>query len=108
MNRRRWRKGVILLQTLVMSVVLSLMAVMVLKWVLGRYMLAARAYRTSKSFSHSEGYAASVTSSWNFGATPGNSNITMDTTQNISYTITAGPSGTNTVTFNSDEDTVSN
>ncbi len=91
MTMRR-RKGVILLQTLVMSVVLSFMAVMVLQWVLGRYMLAARAYKGAKSFSHSEGYSDMFSSTWNFGSTPGNGSATVET-QPISYEINLQPNG---------------
>lgn len=107
MKPRRWRKGVILLQTLVMSVILSMIAVMVLKWVLGRYMLAARAFRSAKSYSHSEGYAGTVTSNWNFNSTPGGSGTAVEG-QNISYTITGSVNGTNRVEYTSDEEDISN
>lgn len=110
MNIRRRRKGVILLQTLVMSVVLSLMSVMVLKWVLGRYMLAARAYRSAKSISHSEGYSAGLLSRWKFSTSP----VAMDCpaaacydNQTITYTNTAS-GNTNVIVITSDEDDVTN
>lgn len=106
MKARRWRKGVILLQTLVMSVIISMIAVMVLKWVLGRYMLAARTYRAAKSYSHSEGYSGKITSGWNLGGTPGSSNLTIDG-QNVSCAINA--SGiTNKVILTSSEEDITN
>jgi hypothetical protein len=110
MNIRRRRKGVILLQTLVMSVVLSLMAVMVLKWVLGRYMLAARAYRSTKSFSHTEGYSAGLLSRWNFNASPAAMDypgaISYDN-QNVSYTNNVS-GNTNVIVITSDEEDITN
>ena len=66
MKTRRWRKGVILLQTLVMSVVLSMIAVMVLKWVLSRYMLTARNYRATTAKVRTDGCASKMFATWNF------------------------------------------
>jgi hypothetical protein len=51
------RKGAILLQTLVVSVLLSMIAVTVMRWVMSRYLIANRAVRTSVSVSSSQGYA---------------------------------------------------
>jgi hypothetical protein len=62
----RWRRGVVLLQTLVMSVILSMIAVMVMKWVLARYILAARNYRATEAKAHSQGITADQMSRWNF------------------------------------------
>lgn len=110
MKTRRWRKGVILLQTLVMSVVLSMIAVMVLKWVLGRYMLAARTYRSSKSASHTEGYAGRITSSWNFGGNPGSSGVSMDLQPvNALVPVDAGcPGCPHKIDVSTDEDVITN
>lgn len=47
MRKRNFRRGVVLLQTLVTSVILSMIAVMVLKWVLGRYMMSTRNFRSN-------------------------------------------------------------
>jgi len=60
----------VLVQTLVISVILSMIAVMVMKWVLARYVLAARNYRASESASHSQWAAAEQLSRWNFNAYP--------------------------------------
>ena len=86
----RWRKGVVLLQTLVMSVVLSMVAVMMMKWVLARYMMAARNYRSTVSTAHAQGYAQQRFSSWNFNTSSVSSggSTTLDT-----KTITYGTSG---------------
>jgi len=62
----RWKKGTVLLQTLVMSVVLSMIAVMMMKWVLARYMLAARSYRSTVAKAHSQYYIGDRFSTWNF------------------------------------------
>lgn len=62
----RWRKGTALLQTLVMSVLLSMVAVMMMKWVLARYMMAARNYRSTVAKAHSQYYVGDRFSTWNF------------------------------------------
>jgi len=70
MNNRRRRKGMVLLHTLVISVILSMIAVMVLKWVLSRYMLAARNYRSSAAKMKTNGYSQSQFSAWNIYPVP--------------------------------------
>ncbi|MCM2268326.1 MAG: hypothetical protein NDI60_11205 [Elusimicrobiales bacterium] len=64
------RKGMVLLQTLVISVILSMIAVMVLKWVLARYMLAARNYRSTTTKIAASGYFHSQFPNWLAGAIP--------------------------------------
>lgn len=59
-----------LVQTLVISVILSMIAVMVMKWVLARYVLAARNFRASESASRSQWAAAEQLSRWNFTTYP--------------------------------------
>lgn len=66
----RWRKGTALLQTLVMSILLSMIAVSMMKMVLARYMMAARNYRSVATTTRVGGYAQAVFSSWNFNAGP--------------------------------------
>lgn len=66
----RWRKGVVLLQTLVMSVILSMIAVMLMKWVLARYMMSARNYRSFTTVARTTGYAQACFSNWNFNTAP--------------------------------------
>lgn len=83
----RWKKGVVLLQTLVMSVILSMIAVMVMKWVLARYMLAARNYRSSEAKARSQSITDDRFSTWNFNAYPNfaaiptTGNMTVDGTR---------------------------
>ncbi len=59
----------ILLQTLVMSVILSMMAVMVLKWIMGRYMMAARNYRSTTTRGRAMGYYQDRFANWNWNTT---------------------------------------
>ena len=64
------RKGVLLLQTLVLCVIMSMIAVMVLKWVMARYIISARVYRSSLAKVRTEGCAQKITSGWNFSNVP--------------------------------------
>jgi hypothetical protein len=75
MNKPTWRRGVVLLQTLVITVILSMISVMVLKWVMGRYMMAARNYRSVTTRGRAHGYFQDRFATWNFNTTgmPGNS-----------------------------------
>lgn len=59
----------VLLQTLVISVILSMIAVMVLKWIMGRYMMAARGYRSVTTRARAQGYFYDRFSTWNFNIT---------------------------------------
>jgi hypothetical protein len=81
--KRGWRKGMVLVQTLIISVILSMIAVMVMKWVLARYMLAARNYRASESASHSQWVAGEQFSRWNFNTYPNSASIPSSGSQNI-------------------------
>lgn len=106
MKTRRWRRGVILLQTLVMSVILSMIAVMVLKWVLARYMLTARNYRATAAKVRTDGCATKMFATWNFntslvttngGCAPIDGKTVTDKTSGDSNTM-------RTFTFTTDED----
>jgi hypothetical protein len=99
MNKLRLRRGMVLLQTLVISIILSMIAVMVLKWVLGRYMLAARNYRSSVAKVKTSGYSQAQFSAWNMLPIPtnGSSLITEPLTgfqQRVCYCTCPGPAGT--------------
>lgn len=89
----RWKKGAVLLQTLVTSVLLSMIAVMVLKWVLARYTIASRVQRSSMANARTVGYANLTTSSWNFGAVPGSggTNLPADSSPQNAISFTAAP-----------------
>lgn len=104
MRRRNFRRGVVLLQTLVTSVILSMIAVMVLKWVLGRYMLAARNYRSTVSKAHTQGVSMQNFSAWNFntGSIPASGSSVLDS-KTISYT-TSGPASMRTFQYSVNQD----
>jgi len=59
----------VLLQTLVISVILSLISVMVLKWIMGRYIMAARSYRSVTTRARAHGYFYDRFATWNFNTT---------------------------------------
>lgn len=104
MAKRTFRRGVVLLQTLVISVILSMVSVMVLKWVLGRYMLAARNYRSTVSKAHTQGVAMQNFSAWNFNTAgiPATGSMVLDT-KTISYT-TSGPASMRTFQYSVNQD----
>lgn len=70
-SRAAWKKGAILLQTLVMSIILSLIAIMIMKWVLIRYTMVGRMHRSITANTRGEGYVFSsfpcATTLWNTG-----------------------------------------
>lgn len=102
--KSRWKKGSALLQTLVMSVLLSMVAISMMKWVLARYTMSARNYRSTVSVARSGGYSQQLFSSWNFGAVANNGSMTSPDPggQVISFTTSGG--GMRTVTITSNED----
>ena len=55
--RLYWKKGAILLQTMVMSVVLCMISVMVLKWIMARYIIVARVQQSAKNIGTAQSYA---------------------------------------------------
>lgn len=77
-----WKRGAVLLQTLVMAITLSMIAVMLMKWVLARYLLAARNYRATEAKSRSQMVTGQQFSQWNFqdfpnpGSIPSNGTLT--------------------------------
>ncbi|HBE87552.1 MAG TPA: hypothetical protein DDW67_00215 [Elusimicrobia bacterium] len=91
----RLRRGTILLQTLVVSVIISMIAVMVMKWVLARYTLASRVQRAAVAEARADGCAADISANFysGRGPTPGACNGT-----NMSFTNTAGTERTLVVT----------
>ncbi len=103
----RWKKGTVLLQTLVMSVILSMIAVSLMKWVLARYMMAARNYRSVAATARSVGYLQDRVSSWGYQdmltgtAPPGGGSASVDG-KTVSFTASGG--AMKTVTITSDED----
>jgi len=67
----------VLLQTLVISVILSMIAVMVLKWVLSRYMFAARNYRSTVAKNKTGGYIQRQFSTWNINSVPSSGSLVI-------------------------------
>jgi len=78
----RSRKGAVLLQTLVMVAVLAMIAVMVVKWTMGRYVLVNRVQRSTNDTLNAQGVAAKNQMNWD--APPG-ANETLDNKQ-VSFT----------------------
>ena len=90
MTHLRWKKGIVLMQTLILSIVLATLAMMLLKWVLGRYMSVARTTRSTVARAHSQGYAANLFATWNLLPNiPAIGNMTIDggssTGQNLAF-----------------------
>lgn len=105
----RWKRGVVLLQTLVMSVLLSMIAVMLMKWILSRYLLAARNYRATEAKSRSQGISADHFSRWNYQDTPNMAAIpTTDSMwvdgREVTYTRRAASAGSMQFDVRVDED----
>lgn len=86
MNKPIWRQGMVLLQTLVISVILSMISVMVLKWIMGRYMMAARDYRSVTTRARAHGYFYDRFATWNFNTT----GMPAVSVANVSETYPAG------------------
>jgi len=106
--RFRRKKGTVLLQTLVMSVILSMIAVMMMKWVLARYMMAARSYRSTAATARSYGYFQDRLSVWgyqdltNHNLPPGGGSASVDG-KTISFTTAGGAMRTVTITSDADQ-----
>lgn len=99
----------VLLQTLVMSVLLSMIAVMLMKWILARYLLAARNYRATEAKSRSQGITAEQFSRWNFqdrpdmGTIPTTGSMSVDGRQ-VNYNRSAASAGSMQFDITVDED----
>lgn len=105
MTRLSRKKGIVLLQTLILSVILSMIAMMMLKWVLGRYMSAARTTRSTTARGHSQGYVNFVTSNWNKDfTTGGTSSIVLDNGLPTQQTLAQCRASNNRVVVTIDED----
>ena len=91
-SRARWRKGAILLQTLVMSVILSMISVMILKWIMARYIIVNRVNQSAVNVTGAQEYANRGTMTWTIP--PPSADYTMTVTRN-------GVAATKQVSFNS-------
>ena len=95
-SRTAWKKGAILLQTLVMAILLSMIAIMVMKWVLARYILVGHMHRSIAANTRGEGYSAFrlCNSNWQTAAVA-NSSVNIDSPpKSLSLTATGSISGT--------------
>lgn len=80
----RLRRGTVLLQTLVVSVIISMIAVMVMKWVLARYTLASRVQRGAVAEARVDGCVSDRTSRWNSGTSVGSGGCESGITNSVS------------------------
>ncbi|MEW5905695.1 MAG: hypothetical protein AB1734_02815 [Elusimicrobiota bacterium] len=94
LSSARLRRGTVLLQTLVVSVIISMIAVMVMKWVLARYTLASRVQRSAVAEARADGCVAELTSRWNIA----NSNASSGGCGTVSNSV-SGPAGNQTMTI---------
>lgn len=101
----RLRGGMVLLQTLVMSVILSMIGVMVLKWIMGRHMMAARAYRSAVTSGRAVGYFSVATSGWNYTNTPADdSRLVSEPLTSEAQKVCIDSQGSNRFVISVDED----
>ncbi|MDQ7771887.1 MAG: hypothetical protein RDU13_00040 [Elusimicrobiales bacterium] len=91
----RLRRGAVLLQTLVISVVISMIAVMVMKWVLARYSIATRVQRAAVAEGRADGCIADRASRWTFA----NSAAASGGCDSGVGNSVSGPAGNQTITI---------
>lgn len=95
--RARWKRGAVLLQTLVMAVILSMIAIMVTKWILARYLMEVRGYRAVEAKARAQIVTDDRFSTWNpwnpsypqFTSIPTEAAITASDGSTINYSRTA-------------------
>lgn len=100
----RRRKGTVLLQTLVMSVILSMIAVSLMKWVLSRYMMAARNYRSTATIARAGGYSQQLFANWNFNSIPSGASTIISESDGTSYRVCVRNRGATEMEVTSDAD----
>ena len=94
-----------LLQTLVMSVVLSTASVMMMKWVLARYVASARNYRNTETKVHTQGYMQERFSRWNFNTSGvSSSGSAIIDGKTVNYKTSGAGNTMRTFVLSSDED----
>ncbi|MBU2529984.1 MAG: hypothetical protein KKD35_02995 [Elusimicrobia bacterium] len=96
-----FKRGSMLLQTLVMCVIMAMIGVMVLKWVMARYMLSARIYRSNVAKVRTEGCMARVKSQWNFNPVSSNGSCSSD---GVTTSYTSSSSKPHKIDFRTNED----
>lgn len=84
-----------LLQALVMSVILSMISVMVIRWVFSRYVVANQFNESAKHVGISTGYAMTNSSKWTIPtdatATIDNNTVVFHNLSNGAFTTTVTP-----------------
>lgn len=96
------RKGS-LVQTLVLCIVLAMIAAMMLKWVMARYLLSIRLYKSSQARIRTEGIFINSVAAWNFNI-PGNGNANFYVDgKNITRNVSGGSIKTVTLTIDEDQ-----
>lgn len=80
----RLRRGTVLLQTLVIAVIISMMAVMVMKWVLARYTLANRVQRNAVAVARADGCYGARSAAWNSTGLPSSGGCDSGVSNSIS------------------------
>ena len=93
-----------MLQTLVMSAVLSMVSVMLIRWALVRYTTSARNYRSTEVKIHTHGYMQELFSSWNFNTSgvPSSGKATVDG-KAVTYETSGAGNTMRTVVLSSEE-----
>lgn len=102
MTRRLGSKGLAIAQVLVMAVLLALMSVMMLRWALGRHIVANKVIQQAKTRSIGQAALSRALAKWN-GAAPASFTETIDG-KSVSVSV-SGPDadGQYTVTINAPE-----
>lgn len=88
--RIAWKNGAILLQTLIMSVMLSMIAVMLIKWVLARLIIANRMQNSAKNTGIALGYNMKNIQTWSAFPPAATDNTKLVFEKNVSFTPLGG------------------
>ena len=93
------KKGVILLQTLVMVVILAMIGIMTLKWVLGRHIVTTKVSKSVNCRALADACLAQKIALWG-GTDPLNGiyHCTIEAVDDVEVTV-SGPAGSKTLAF---------
>lgn len=94
----------VLLQTLVLCIILATIAVMVLKWVMARYLMASRDYRSAASRGLAQGYFDYNQAKWGGSGVVSNSNCHTTEVNGETRRVYVTPQAGNRITVTIDED----
>ena len=98
MKRPCWKRGAVLLQTMVVAVLLCIIAMSVMRWVLARHTVVNRVQHSALNTGNAQGYAAAKmqNENWTTGSPPDTSTV-MDS-KPVSFTQKAAGKYETTVT----------